>query len=182
MDSASRGMTPEAIAGWATALATGALAIAAWIQLPLIARQVRGLAEQIRLSREAEINAERRMREWETLKACQQYDFDVVIDQATKRVWNASRKGTDYKNADVDTRDLICVLNYLDGMATGIKQKLYIEEVVRDHLGPVFDHAVVNFVESGRIGRDGLTSLLDIHAKWFKSPAWNGYQSRAAVD
>ena len=52
-----------------TALASCALVIVAWIQLPLVSRQVTSLAEQIRLSRDAEINAERRTREWETLKA-----------------------------------------------------------------------------------------------------------------
>ena len=46
----------ELIAAWATAIFTGTIALAAWVQLPLIARQVTGLSEQIRLSREAERN------------------------------------------------------------------------------------------------------------------------------
>jgi hypothetical protein len=83
------GMTSEAWAGWITAIGTIVLAIAAWVQLPLIAKQMWSLAEQLRLSREAERNAERRVQEWETLKACQHYDFDPVLDGATQRIWEA---------------------------------------------------------------------------------------------
>ena len=55
------------IAELITALAGAVVAYAAWIQLPMISKQVKALAEQIELSRVAEANAERRMREWETL-------------------------------------------------------------------------------------------------------------------
>jgi hypothetical protein len=78
------------VADIATAPATCVLALLAWIQLPLIAKQVKGLSEQIRLSREAEEHADRRTREWETLKACERYNFDPVIEAATKRLWVAS--------------------------------------------------------------------------------------------
>ena len=114
-------------AEWATALATIIVAVAAWIQLPLISQQVQGLSKQIRLSREAEEHAERRTREWETIKACERYNFDPVIEAATKRVWEASKNGADYKRPEVAQRDLVVVLNYLDGIAIGVGQGLYIE-------------------------------------------------------
>ena len=170
----------ELVAAWITALATGVLAIAAWIQLPLISQQVKALAEQIRLSREAEQNAERRQREWETLKACQRYDFDPVLENATARIWGASRNGTNYRNDGVDKRDLICVLNYLDGLATGIEQGLYIEELVKDHLDTVFDHAVVNFIHSGLVDRKGLMKLCAVHERWFRPSQPTGYRSGKA--
>lgn len=132
----------ELAAAWVTAAATVVVAVAAWIQLPLISRQVRELSEQIRLSREAEQNAERRLREWETLKACQRYDYDPVLEAAPRRVARASVGGTDYRNPGIEKRDIVTLLNYLDGLAIGIEQGLYLENIVKDHLSVVFDHAV----------------------------------------
>lgn len=158
----------ELAAAWVTAAATGVVAIAAWIQLPLISRQVRELSEQIRLSREAEQNAERRTREWETLKACQRYDYDPVLDEATRRIWVASNQGKDYRARELDPRDITSLLNYLDGIAIGIQQDLYIENIVKDHLGIVFDHAVKSFLDSGIIEKEGFDCLLAVHARWFR--------------
>ncbi len=170
-------MVYGSIADWLTAIATLALAVAAWVQLPIVARQLSALSEQIKLTREAEANAARRLREWETLKACQIYDSDPTLDEATKRIWIASCKGTNYASASVDTRDMICLLNYLDGLSIGIEQELYIEKVVKDHLGPVFNHAVTDFVESGLVNKDGLESLMRVHAKWFRVPHKPSYTS-----
>ena len=168
------------IAECATALATIVVAIAAWIQLPLISQQVRGLSEQIRLSREAEEHAERRTREWETIKACERYNFDPVIEAATQRVWVASNNGTDYKRPEVAERDLIVVLNYLDGIAIGVGQGLYIESLVKDHIGPLFDHAVTKYFESGVIGREGLDAMVALHAQWYRGAPKTSYLSTGA--
>ena len=171
------GMTSEALAGWITAIGTIVLAIAASVQLPLIAKQMRSLAEQLRLSREAERNAERRVREWEKLKACQHYDFDPVLDGATQRLWEASEQGRNYRQPAINLRDMICVLNYFDGLAVGIEQNLYIEKVVRNHLGLVMNHADVNFIRSRVIQPGGLETLLTVHGRWFQQPRGPEYQS-----
>ncbi len=167
-------MTPaELIAEWITALATGVVAIAAWIQLPLISKQVAALAAQIAASRAAEANAERRMREWETLKARPRYDFDPVIDGTTQRIWEASNNGKDYTLPGVNSRDIVCLLNYLDGLAVGIEQKLYMEEIVRDHLGPIFAHAVTRFLDPGIIPIAGLEKVRDLHLRWVGHPSYS---------
>ena len=165
------------IAELITALAGAVVAYAAWIQLPMISKQVKALAEQIELSRVAEANAERRMREWETLKACQLYDFDPTLDAATQRIWIASEHGKNYLRPEIDVRDMICILNYLDGLATCIEQKLYIEEVIKDHLSPIFKHAVVNFLDTKRVSPDGLEKLQDIYKRWFRPSLSTNYKS-----
>jgi hypothetical protein len=170
-------MTAEDLASWITALATCAVAVIAWRQLPLIARQVEALAEQIRVSRVANEDAERRAREWETLKACQLYDVDPVIDGATLRIWEASCQGTNYLRPEVQRRDIICLLNYLDGLATGIEQKLFIEAIIRDHLGAVFDHAVRSFIDTSIVDRSDLDNLLAVHARWYRTGRGTEYQS-----
>ena len=173
-------MTVDAVFTGLTAIASCVLAYVAWVQLPLIARQVEALSEQIRLSREAEVNAERRVKEWETLKACRAYDLDPVLDEATKRIWIASDNGKNYASTKIDERDVIILLNYLDGLATGIEQKLYIESVLRDHLGQDVKKAVESFIDTGIVTRDGMEALLAVHARWFRQPPATGYQSSTA--
>jgi hypothetical protein len=157
------------IADLVSAVAAIAVAVAAWIQLPLISAQVRGLAEQIRLSREADVHARQRAKEWETIKICERYNFDPVIEAATQRSWAASDGGRDYRKPGVDQRDLIIVLNYLDGVATGVRQELYIEGLVKDHIGFLFDDSVTKYIESGVIDKKGFEAALALHAHWFRA-------------
>jgi hypothetical protein len=166
--------TLEVWASVSSAFATCVLAWAAWIQLPLISRQVESLSKQIEESRKADINAERRIREWETLKICQRYDFDPIIDAATERIYAASNDGKDYRLPGVKQRDMICILNYFDGIAIGIEQNLYIEDIVRDHLGPMFAHAVTNFLDTGLVPIAGLEKVQALNQRWSKPP---GYRS-----
>lgn len=188
-------MTLNDAAALATAIGTIVLAFGAIIQLHFLSRQLtklteqidlarssdqtaaEGLAEQIRLTRDAEHRAAIRSQEWETLKACQRYDFDPVLEQATARIALTAGHLRDYSRLAKEDRDVVCLLNYLDGLATGIAQKLYIEDMVRDHLAPVFDHAVVNFIETGTIDRVGYAKLLALHARWFQPSSPTGYQS-----
>lgn len=150
----------------ATALATSILAYAAIKQLPLIAKQVSNLSDQIRLSREAEANAERRDREYRTLEAIQRYAFDPVLDAAIRRIRDASNEGEDYRRIQVKKFDLVCVLNYLDTIATGIEQGLYIEDMVKDHMSPVFHKYVTEWIKSGIVGESGFRALVELHGGW----------------
>jgi hypothetical protein len=125
------------------------------------------LAQQIKASREADERAEQRARKWQPLEACQMYDFDPVLDNATARIWATSKKGTDYTPASVDSRDVITTLNYLDGIATGVAQGLCIEAIVRDHLGPIFAHAQENVIQKNIVTKDGLESYIALYDKWF---------------
>ena len=163
-----------------TALASCTLVIAAWIQLPLVSRQVSSLADQIRLSREAEINAERRTREWETLKACDRYNIDQILEAATQRAWYASDAGTNYKKPEVDHRDLTIIVNYLDGIAIAVQQGLYIEGLVEDHSGSVFDHAATKWIEGGLFDTSGIETMASLHARWYRSGKPTSYSRPVA--
>ena len=154
-----------------TAAATLALAVAAWVEFPLISKQVRGLAEQIEASREADKNADRRTREWNTLAACQRYDFDPVIEAATARIWEASNKGTDYRS-NVERRDIVVLLNYLDGLAIGIDQDLYIDQIVKDHLAPMFEHATVCLLDTQIVSITGFERVKQTHLRWTAAAAY----------
>jgi hypothetical protein len=163
--------TPDTVASIFTAVATIAIALGAWVQLPLVAAQVRELARQLDLSREAENNAEHRAREWETLKICQKYDFDPVLDRVAQNIRRRSQVdgAKDYSKAVPE--DLVCVLNYLDGIALGIDQGLYIETIVKEQMERIFKVHVDDFLLSGLADRASFPSLLALHARWFAPQA-----------
>jgi hypothetical protein len=163
-----------------TALASCTLVIVAWIQLPLVSRQVNSLAEQIRLSRVAEINAERRTREWETLKACDRYNTDQILEAATQRAWYTSDAEINYKKSEVDHRDLTIIVNYLDGIAIGVQQGLHIEDLVKDHIGSVFGHAVIKWIEGGLFDTSGIETMASLHARWYRSAKPTSYSRPVA--
>ncbi len=110
------------------------------------------------------------MREWETLKAVERYDFDPTLEAATQRIWIASECGKNYYNPAVDKRDIICVMNYLDGLATGMEQNLYIEAVIKDHMSAVYKHAVENFVHTGIIDPVNIRKVVAAYDRWFPPP------------
>ena len=125
-------------------------------------------------------NAERRTREWETLRACERYDFDPILDGAMERIWAASDEGKNYNNEGVTKRDMICVLNYLDGLATGIQQNLYIDSIIKDHMSLVIDTHVRKFLVAGLVEKEGFETLLAVHARWFLQTKPPEYQSQTA--
>jgi hypothetical protein len=150
------------------ALATIAIAIAAWRQLPFLVAQLGALAQQVQASREVEQAAAQRQREWETIAACGRYDIDPVIETISKRLWDASRAGVDYSK--VDPRDCICILNYFDSLAIGIRQNLYIEEIVKDHNGLVISKAVELFIKGELVPAEGYRHLMALYDKWNPPP------------
>ncbi len=110
--------------------------------------------------------------------ACQRYDFDPVIEAATARIWEASNKGIDYKT-NVERRDIVVLLNYLDGLAIGIDQGLYVEQIVKDHLASIFEHATVRLLDPQIVPITGFERVKQTHLRW---TATLGYQSERQFD
>ena len=128
------GASPDLV----TAVATAVMAVAT-IGLAIVAtRQLSALIEQLKLAREADERADRRLIETNTLRVCEFIYRDPVVYTASQRIWAASDDGTEYGNADIASHDLIVVLNYLDGIAIGIKQRVYSAEIVKDHMESTF--------------------------------------------
>ena len=64
------------------------------------------------------------------VKEISRYTSDPIVHEASRRVWQASEKGTDYRNKGIDIHDVLVYLNYLEGIAVGIERALFIEEIV----------------------------------------------------
>ncbi len=92
------------------------------------------------------------------------------------RSWEASAKGTNYKALEVDIRDIAIIVNYLDGIAIGMEQNLYIELIVKDQISEVFQHAVEIFGHKDIITPSGIRATAAVYNSWFK-PSSTVYKS-----
>jgi hypothetical protein len=84
-------------------------------------------------------------RGWETLKACEKYDTDPVLDNALQKLreWRSAQEGPkDPKKYTLEARTLS---NYFEGIALGVAQGFYDERVVRDHLQDIMEDHVEEF-------------------------------------
>ena len=113
----------------------------------------------------------RDQRGWETLKACERYDMDQVLDRALCHL----RKGRNEKKFSTAPREysleVAAVSNYFEGMVLGARQGFYDERIVRDHLEDIIrDHAVEFLGEpmSTQMGfhKDGYSRLLKALGEW----------------
>jgi hypothetical protein len=77
---------------------------------------------------------ERSQKGWETLKACEKYDSDPVLDVAIKTLRNARNSGALISQPQHYTLEATSILNYLEGIAIGVRQGFYNEKIVKDHL------------------------------------------------
>jgi hypothetical protein len=155
------GLSAEAWTAFSTAWlasATSVLAVAT-IFLVVIARNqiiaVRNEAKQER-----------------TLAYCDRYDNDPVLDRCLRRLGSARESGRLVKSASTKA-DVTTVLNYLDGLAVGISQGLYINELARDHMESILKAHVSQYLgeKSPDLGvsKDDFRMLLALAEQWRKA-------------
>lgn len=97
-----------------------------------------------------------------TLEAVEVYDRDPIIDMCARNLFAARRNGEWEKDPSQFRIEVTTILNYLDGIATGIEQNLYVESIVRDHLGPVIVQYVTEaYLESRIAQRIGIEPMKD---------------------
>ncbi len=149
------------------AIATVVIAAAAWLQLRPLAKNVLVLSKQIEQSREADVRTAQERRIWATVAIVERYDTDPVVEGYCERIWEASEGGKNYSSEKLNKRDVIGLLNFFSGIAIGIDQGLYVEEIVKDHLHLSIRKAVENFLHTGICERNGYESLLKLYDKWF---------------
>jgi len=167
-------MNGKLITDWITAIGTAMSAIASIVLFIVAIVQLRGLRYQI----EQAANQESRRN---TLEVIQRAESDAVIQQARARLWVASNNGTDYtKLTDADQFDAITLLNYLEGLAVGIFQNVYVEGMARDYLQEVVRKAVKALIKgesgdgwkatTGLFQCSDFSMLCQLYDRWFTAP------------
>lgn len=114
---------------------SGAAALAAliaWYQISELRRQQKG---------------------WQSLKVCERYDSDPVLNEALKKLRDARDSGALATDPRPLRLEITIVMNYLEGVATGIAQGFYDERVVRDHLEPIIKFHADEVLEKTMIAK-----------------------------
>lgn len=104
-------------------------------------------------------------RRWQTLAACERYTFDPIVDGCLRTLRKAHTEGK-FKNEATEAKnyrlEATTVLNYLDGMAIGIYQGLYMDDLARDHL----EQVVIGHVDEYL--RDGMPKKMELQTQDFR--------------
>jgi hypothetical protein len=88
-------------------------------------------------------------RQWETLKACDRYTFDPILDGCLRKLRDVKAAGN-FVGHEKDFRfEITTILNCLEGIAVGIYQGVYIENLARDHMQSVVIDHVNEYLKDG---------------------------------
>jgi len=125
-----------------------------------------------------------------TLTACSNYEQNPNIYDALQKLWAALESGELEREPRKFRPQLNVVLNFLDAIAIGIEQGLYIENLAWDHLDAIVKRHVKRFIDSGIIENAGLERedflrLIDLRDRWLRArpkfrdvPWWRRYRRR----
>src|SRR6266481_3571781 len=91
-----------------------------------------------------------------TLNACSNYEQNPNIYDALQKLWAALENGDLEREPRKFRPQINVVLNFLDAIAIGIEQGLYIENLAWDHLDAIVKRHVKRFIDSGIIEKAGL--------------------------
>jgi hypothetical protein len=113
-------------------------------------------------------------RKTQTLLACGQYDTSPLMYHCLKKIRGAKDSGSLEKDAKKYRREIITILNFLDAIAIGIQQDLYIEELAYDHLEGIIKTHVSDLIDSGITDAAGCPRvqwqrLMDLRDKWARA-------------
>jgi hypothetical protein len=99
----------------------------------------------------------RNQRTWTSLQACDRYDLEPMIVSARDTVRNAERDIADNPEIQFDKsrqREIAGaarrVLNFFDAIAIGIRQELYLGELVKAHLENIIKGNLEDIIKCGK--------------------------------
>jgi hypothetical protein len=119
-------------------------------------------------------------RKWTTLSVCAQFELCSSVCQANEKIFEAFRNGVP-SPADCEKNAFYAkvVLNYLDGIAIGVHQGLYIETLARDHLKIIVHKRVLDLLETtfakdAKLDKQDWSFLTAMAEKWRKNQPYVG--------
>jgi len=110
----------------------------------------------------------------QTLAACGEYDLNPNVYASLQILWAALESGELDREPKKFRPQLNTVLNFLDSIAIGIEQGLYIETLAWDHLELIVRRHVKRYIDSGIVERAGLERedylrLIDLRDRWSRA-------------
>jgi hypothetical protein len=131
-------------------------------------------------------SAQEENRKWNTLNVCAQHEFSGTVSAAVRALENAFAAADGVPNREACRRlrvDAYTVLNYLDGIAIGVNQGLYIEDLAKDHLRTivhlkVHDLLETTFAQDAPLDKQDWNFLVGMAEKWRKNEPFYGTRGR----
>ena len=117
----------------------------------------------------------REARRTRTLAVCERYDSGPVLDRCLRRIRRGKDSGELEANPKRFRTDIGAIVNYLDFIAIGIRQGVYIERIVWDNMEFVIADAVRDYIYSGlaqkaEINPDNHPYLIALRNSWVEAP------------
>jgi hypothetical protein len=111
-------------------------------------------------------------RKTRTLEICNRYETCPILHAAVSKLRTARDAHAYEQNRRAYRIDAITLLNYLDSIAIGIEQNLYIDDLAYDHVGPVLKHHVeeyLNVKEAAGLGINlgNFETLQACYDRWY---------------
>ncbi|MEM7014260.1 MAG: hypothetical protein AAF585_22595 [Verrucomicrobiota bacterium] len=162
---------------WVAALAACATALLVFLIMLIVAAQLGGIKKQLQAGvKHSRENAEAQRRR-ATVEAVRRYETDPQLRGAIQAIWAKTKQGTDYTTLqEADEFHVITVLNYFDGIASGIQQGVLVEDIAKDQLNYVLDKAVKALIkgqsgdtwiaEQSLVTEDNYETLLQLQNRW----------------
>jgi hypothetical protein len=127
----------------------------------------------------------------QTMAACSNWEQNPNIYDALQKLWAAIESNELGRDPRKFRPQLNVVLNFLDAIAIGIDQGLYIENLAWDHSDAIVKRTVHRYIDSGIIEQVGLEGedflrLIDLRARWQRArpkfrdvPWWRRFRNPA---
>ncbi|MGH6736853.1 MAG: DUF4760 domain-containing protein [Methyloceanibacter sp.] len=163
------------MAGWGptewAALAALIAAIAAFIQAAITLRLVILGRRQVDALKDQVTALKEQNRRWHTLTACKDFMSNPMFLKALRRLRKAKENGQFRDDPSRFRPDVVAILNYLDSVAIGVHQGLYVENLARDHLQALVEAYVRDYLKDGQPAKIGLNAqnfryLLALEVRW----------------
>jgi hypothetical protein len=124
------------------------------------------------------LSGRRETKGWQTLKICSNYDSDQNLDRALRSLRTAQDSGV-FAGDELKYRmDVYLILNYFDSIAIGIKQNLYVDEIVFDQLHPMFYKYFDEFLTQPMAAKLEIKPEEDYVHLWDLVRSWRSVASR----
>jgi hypothetical protein len=108
-----------------------------------------------------------------TIMACEKYDTDPILDRCCQVLKECKDNGTVETNPQACRLEMFSVLNYLEGIAIGVEDGFYVNEIARAYMHPIFKTYIKEYIDSGLADRadpslvqDSYDRLVAVSKKW----------------
>jgi len=103
----------------------------------------------------------------QTLTACGNWDQNPNIYDASQKLWAAIESGELKATPRKFRPQINVILNFLDAIAIGIEQELYIENLAWDHLDAIVKRVVRRYIDPSPDAPGGLLEHVDLNREDF---------------